>query len=482
MRDEVLTSLREGGHRSPPPLAPALPLGLVEHGRRQRPERWQRSPEESAPMRKHRNPDEMERRGIERQLQPHPQTLALLPMHQPAQPPTLMQTARPIEREQQSRANQPEKLSLWKWVSSSIQPPAEAYETKEWPWRTILTEQQKRKMKAKISSPEPLMAIKPGSVNIAAESGGVGGQNAAVSLPVKNGVVISSHKPLPAPRTEKEPAKKRPKVFNLRDKRGYSPDRLTTFTDFLNPPQIDKSFLNHHGNAEVRKRRSSDFSFPCQGVEEKMREAPEVPSRILKPGKSKKEKEGDGTYSDLSFSCQGLRDEAARKREDKARPEQRRDHLEETWTERQPSPREELMRKAEERREEEERRERAEQRKQEERRMQEGRRQKEGWRKQEGRMHQEEEKCREEREQQVQRRLQEQWGLQKERRQQEERREQTVANTEKAFTGFDGRQCAAQASQTAVREYSHQELPQWDFFRDDEAIQDTWSFEEDDEV
>ncbi|KAF2109067.1 hypothetical protein BDV96DRAFT_605148 [Lophiotrema nucula] len=70
------------------------------------------------------------------------------------------------------------------------------------------TDKEQRKqqyIKTKISQPQPMMAIDSRTVNVAKESGGVGGPAAAISLPVSNGIALR-----PKPRKERNVIKKPP--------------------------------------------------------------------------------------------------------------------------------------------------------------------------------------------------------------------------------------------------------------------------------
>jgi hypothetical protein len=94
-------------------------------------------------------------------------------------------------------------------------------------------------LKAKISSPRPLLATNARTVNIAVESGGVGGPAAARSLPVKKYAYPKSpteHRRHEAQRSREDPAEKyklKP-TRSLRDAPGWHPDHVTQISDLIN--------------------------------------------------------------------------------------------------------------------------------------------------------------------------------------------------------------------------------------------------------
>lgn len=128
---------------------------------------------------------------------------------------------------------------------------------KSMPWHTDLIEQQKNKRKPKISDSQSPTTARPSHTSSAARSGRAGESAAAFASSVQA--------PVPAPAMKQPPQSKNPNVFNLANKRDHNPDRGTVFSDFMHPSEIGRSFL-HRFYANSR-RRSSDFSFVCQGVD-----------------------------------------------------------------------------------------------------------------------------------------------------------------------------------------------------------------------
>ena len=186
-----------------------------------------------------------------------------------------------------------ERLHIWKPVSDgpfSARPNKKGKERdKSMPWDIDLVE-QKNKRKLKISDSQS-----PLHTGSAARSGRAGESAAAFGSSVQA--------PVPEPAMKQPPQSKSPNIFNLAHKQGYNPDRGTVFSDFMHPSEIGKSFLHRfHANS---KRRSSDFSFACQGVDT----PPISPgsSNFIRRGKSMSKKQYRRTRS--SFYCQGVPNE-----------------------------------------------------------------------------------------------------------------------------------------------------------------------------
>ena len=216
--------------------------------------------ERQTPVRPHRSPVERVTRSVSQQV--------------PAWPLTSFRSRPP--QEQEALMGFLERLRIWKPVSdgpfSAGPKENEKERDKSTPWHIDLIE-QKNKRKPKISDSQSPMTARPSHTG--AWSGRAGGSTAAFASSVQA--------PVPAP-AMKQPfkSKKNPNVFNLANRRGYDPDRGTVFSDFMHPSEIGKSFLHRfHANS---KRRGSDFSFACQGVD-----TPPIspgPSSFLQRGKS----------------------------------------------------------------------------------------------------------------------------------------------------------------------------------------------------
>lgn len=232
------------------------------------------------PVRPHRSPVERVTRSVPQQV--------------PARPPTPFRGRPP--QEQEAPVGFLERLHIWKPVSDgpfSAGPKKKGKERdKSMPWHTDLIEQQKNSRKPKISDSQSPMTARPSHTSSAARSGRTGESAAAFASSVQA--------PVPAPAMKQPPQSKNPNVFNIANKQGYDPDHGTVFSDFMHPSEIGKSFL-HRFHANSKKRRSSDFSFACQGVD-----TPPIspgPSNFIRRGKSISKKQYGRTRSDLSFYC-----------------------------------------------------------------------------------------------------------------------------------------------------------------------------------
>lgn len=233
-------------------------------------------------VRPHRSPVERVTRSVPQQV--------------PARPPTPFRGRPPQE---QAPVSFLEALHIWKPVSdgpfSAGPKKKEKEKDKSMPWHTDLVEQQKNKRKPKISDSQSPMTARPSHTSSAARSGRTGGSAAAFASSVQA--------PVPAPAMKQPPQSKNPKVFSLANKQDYDPDRGTVFSDFMHPSEIGKSFLHvFHANS---KRRSSDFSFACQGVDASS--ISPSPSNFIRRGKSMSKKQYGRTRS--SFYCQGVPNE-----------------------------------------------------------------------------------------------------------------------------------------------------------------------------
>lgn len=235
-----------------------------------------------APVRPHRSPVERVTRSVPQQV--------------PAWPPTPFRGRPPQE---QAPVSFLEALHIWKPVSdgpfSAGPKKKEKERDKSMPWDIDMIEQQKNKRKPKISDLQSSMTARPSHTSSAARSGRTGGSAAALASSVQA--------PVPAPAMKQPPQSKNPNVFNLANKQDYDPDRGTVFSDFMHPSEIGKSFLHRfHANS---RRRSSDFSFACQGVD-----TPPIspgPSSFTQRGESMSKKQYGRTRS--SFYCQGVPNE-----------------------------------------------------------------------------------------------------------------------------------------------------------------------------
>lgn len=236
------------------------------------------------PVRPHRSPVERVTRSVSQQA--------------PAWPLTSFRSRPP--QEQEGPVGFLERLHIWKPASdgpfSAGPKEKEKGRDKSTPWHIDLIE-QKNKRKLKISDSQSPMTARPSHTSSAARSGRAGGSAAAFASSVQA--------PVPAPAMKQPSKSKNPNVFNLANKQGYDPDCGTVFSDFMHPSEIGKSFL-HHFRANS-KRRSSDFSFACQGVDS----LPMSPglSSFLQRGKLIGKKQYERTRSDLSFYCQGVSNE-----------------------------------------------------------------------------------------------------------------------------------------------------------------------------
>ncbi|KAF2707147.1 hypothetical protein K504DRAFT_51212 [Pleomassaria siparia CBS 279.74] len=163
--------------------------------------------------------------------------------------------------------------SSWRHKIGHLKVPGKVYEYSHTD-RHVAKRQDK--LKAKISPPQPMMAprgrLANGRlVNVAVESGGVGGPAAAVSLAVRNGIVMD-----PAVKKEKEKEKEREKekgkekakekaaamdkvVAPARPSRGLEEDRGRS-----------SKYMRSHSQNRCKptrwKRRDSDLSFTCRGL------------------------------------------------------------------------------------------------------------------------------------------------------------------------------------------------------------------------
>ncbi|KAF2499226.1 hypothetical protein BU16DRAFT_557557 [Lophium mytilinum] len=212
-------------------------------------------------------------------------------------------------------------------------------------------EDMRTKLKAMISSPGPLMSTDRNAVNISAASGGIGGLHAALSLPFRSNSTREAEKPLPPPPTRKESGKKaakekKPKTLALET--AYQPmilsakhNRLstgTTLSDFMHP-ELGKSVFSRLPKTPkiprkpVQKRKGSDESFACQGIEDEGElEAPSSPTSIYRSGLPPSVY-GQGTLSpevqtaridsDMSFFCKGPYDDDGREHYESSTPRPR---------------------------------------------------------------------------------------------------------------------------------------------------------------
>ena len=230
------------------------------------------------PVRPHRSPVERVTRSVPQQV--------------PARPPAPFRGRPP--QEQEAPVSFLERLHIWKPVSDgpfSAGPNKKGKERdKSMPWDIDPVEQKKNKRKLKISDSQS-----PLHTRSAARSGRAGESAAAFGSSVQA--------PVPESAMKQPPQSKSPNVFNIAHKQDYNPDRGTVFSDFMHLSEISKSFLHRfHTNS---KRRSSDFSFACQGVDT----PPISPgsSNFIRRGKSMSKKQYRRTRS--SFYCQGVPNE-----------------------------------------------------------------------------------------------------------------------------------------------------------------------------
>ena len=236
-----------------------------------------------APVRPHCSPVERVIRGV--------------PQRVPTRPPTRFRGRPP--QEQEAPVDFLERLHIWKPISdgpfSAGPNKKEKERDKSMPRHTDLIERQKNKRKPKIPDSQSPMTARSSHTSSTVQSGRAGESAAAFASSVQA--------PVPAPAMKQPPQSKNPNVFNLANKQDYDPDRGTVFSDFMHPSEIGKSFLHRfHANP---KRRSSDFSFACQGVDT----PPISPglSSFTQRGKSMSKKQYGRTRS--SFYCQGVPNE-----------------------------------------------------------------------------------------------------------------------------------------------------------------------------
>lgn len=220
-----------------------------------------------------------------------------VPQQVPARPPMPFRGRPP--QGQEAAVSFLERLHIWKPASDgpfSVGPNKKGKERdKSMPWHTDLVERRKNKRKPKISDSQSPVTARPSHTSSAARSGRTGGSAAASASSVQA--------PVPAPAMKQPPQSKNSNVFSLANKQDYDPHRGTVFSDFMHPSEIGKSFLQvFRANS---KRRSSDFSFACQGVD-----TPPIspgPSNFIRRGKSMSKKRYGRTRS--SFYCQGVPNE-----------------------------------------------------------------------------------------------------------------------------------------------------------------------------
>lgn len=157
-------------------------------------------------------------------------------------------------------------------------PRSEAKPDNTW-WQKRQSSKAQAKLKSKISHPVSLVASHKGSItNVAAECGGVGGPAAAVSLPnTRTGTAQPSNSASTTSTVQREVRKLPSLSFRFppfgHNRMKSTPDlegkdTAVVRVDMQPTKQSAKEKLN---SAEMgRRRRSSDASFECQGIVERL--------------------------------------------------------------------------------------------------------------------------------------------------------------------------------------------------------------------